>query len=172
MTSLAQSADGLEPTEDLLHPFAFLLTNHIAGMTSSARIDNSRRLEREMRSYLVVAHLLNKFLAVVVFVAAQGNAVLTRDFLHHCHRGLGLRAPLGQGHASVNRDAVAVFHQQVAPKAEFGLLARPLFCQPRFGVSGRLMGGVAAPLTVEVNRGIARVIGRLLVGAVLALEAL
>jgi len=34
------------------------------------------------------------------------------------------------------------------------------------------MGSVAAPLTVEVNGGIAGVIGRLLVSAVLALEAL
>ena len=55
MASLAQAADRLEPTEDLLDAFAFVLTNHIAGMTSGARIDNSGRLARDMRSYLVVA---------------------------------------------------------------------------------------------------------------------
>ena len=55
VAGLAQAADGLEPTEDLLDAFAFLLTNRIAGMTSGARIDNGGRLARDMRSYLVVA---------------------------------------------------------------------------------------------------------------------
>jgi hypothetical protein len=32
MARLAQAADSLEPTEDLLDAFAFLLTNRIAGM--------------------------------------------------------------------------------------------------------------------------------------------
>jgi hypothetical protein len=33
--------------------------------------------------------------------------VLAWDFFHHCHRGLNLRAPLGQVHACVNRYAIA-----------------------------------------------------------------
>src|SRR5579884_762713 len=171
MASLAQAADRLEPTEYLLDAFAFLLTNRIARMTSSARIDNSGRFERDMRGYPVVAHLLNKLLGVVRFVAAYGNTVLAKNFLHHCHCGLDLRASLGQGDARVNRQAVAVLHQYVARIAKLGFLARPFACQPCVGVGGRLVSVVAAPLTVEVNGGIARVIGRLLVRAVLALEA-
>src|SRR5207244_2647132 len=51
-------------------------------------------------------------------------------------------------------------------------LARTLTCQPRLGVGGRLMGGVAALLAMKVNRGIAGVIRRLLTTIpVLALEA-
>src|SRR5260370_12364524 len=85
VASLAQAADRLDPTEDLLDSFALLLTNRIAGMTGGARIDDRGRLAREMRSYLGVAHLLNNLLGFVPFVATQGDAVLSRNFFHHCH---------------------------------------------------------------------------------------
>ena len=68
MASLAQAANGLDPAEDILNPFAFLLANQIARMTSRALVDNAGLLAREMGRYLVVAQLLNKLLAVVSFV--------------------------------------------------------------------------------------------------------
>jgi hypothetical protein len=51
-------------------------------MTSSAGIDDAGLLARDMRSYLVVAQLLNKLLAVIPFVGAQGDPVLAWDLLH------------------------------------------------------------------------------------------
>src|SRR5271166_5059239 len=86
VASLAQAANGLDPAEDLLNPFAFLLANQIARMTSRALVDNAGLLARDMRRYLVVAQLLNKLLAVVPFVATQGYAVLTRNLFHHRQR--------------------------------------------------------------------------------------
>ena len=38
---LAQASDGLEPAEDFFDAFAFLLADHIAGMTSGALIDDA-----------------------------------------------------------------------------------------------------------------------------------
>ena len=69
MTGLAQPGDGLEPTEDLLDAFALLLADRISAMTSSALIDNTGLLARNMGSYLVVTQLLDKLLAVIAFVA-------------------------------------------------------------------------------------------------------
>ena len=55
VTSLAQAAHGLEPTEDLLDPFALLLAYQIAAMTSRALIDYAGRLARDMGRYLMLA---------------------------------------------------------------------------------------------------------------------
>ena len=36
MARLAQASDGLDPAEDFFYPFAFLLTDRVARMTSGA----------------------------------------------------------------------------------------------------------------------------------------
>ena len=77
IASLAQAPDGLEPAEDFFHPFALLLTNGVARMTSSALVDNTARLARKMRSYLMLAQGLNQFLAVVALIGAQGYPMPT-----------------------------------------------------------------------------------------------
>src|SRR5579885_2272358 len=172
MTCLAQACDGFEPAEDLLNALAFLLTDHIARMARGAVIDDTGLLARDMGSYPVIAQLLHQVLAVVALVGTQGDAVLARNLLHHRQRGLWFGAAFGQGQAAVDRDAVAVLHQHMARVAELGLLAGALACQSCVGVGGRLVRGIAAPLPVEVNGGIARVIGRLLVRPILTFEAL
>jgi hypothetical protein len=73
-------------------------------MTSSASIDDAGFLAGEMRRYPVVTQLLNKLVAVVSFIAAQGYAMLLRNFFHHCHRRLRLCATLRQSHAAIDRD--------------------------------------------------------------------
>ena len=55
MASLAQAADSLEPAEDFFYPFAFLLADRVARMTSGALIDNAGGLARNMWSYLMVS---------------------------------------------------------------------------------------------------------------------
>ena len=55
MASLAQAADSLEPAEDLLDAFAFLLANRIARMTCGALINDTGLLTRDMGRYLVIA---------------------------------------------------------------------------------------------------------------------
>jgi hypothetical protein len=49
MASLAQSADGLDPAEDLFHPFALTLTDGVPRMPSGALVDDTGLLPREMR---------------------------------------------------------------------------------------------------------------------------
>ena len=60
------------------------------------------RLAREMGSYLVIAQLLNKFLAVIPFVGTQGDPVLARDLFNHAHRGLWLTAACGSARPSAS----------------------------------------------------------------------
>ena len=80
--------------------------------------------------------------------------MLAWNLLHHRQLGLGFGTAVGLGHATVNRDAVAVLHQHVPGVAQLGFLARTLARQPRFGVGGRLMRGIAAPLAMEVTVGL------------------
>jgi hypothetical protein len=56
-----------------------------------------------MRSYLVFAQLLNKLLAVIPFVGAQGDPVLAWDLLHHRQRGLRFGTAVSLGHATIDR---------------------------------------------------------------------
>ena len=44
MARLAQTRNGLEPTEDLFDPFALLLTYRVAGMAGGTCVDNAGRL--------------------------------------------------------------------------------------------------------------------------------
>jgi hypothetical protein len=46
MPRFTQAGDGLEPAEDFFYPFAFLLANRVAGMTSGAVIDDAGGLAR------------------------------------------------------------------------------------------------------------------------------
>ena len=78
MPSLEQARDGLEPAEDFLHPFALVLTNRVARMTSGALVDNSARLARNVWSSPVIAQFLHKVPAVVALVGSQSGATPLR----------------------------------------------------------------------------------------------
>ena len=80
MPSLTQAADSLEPAEDFFYPFAFLLANRVARMTSGALIDNAGGLARNMWSYLVVAQLIylsadDPEKEIQIYVNSAGGAV-------------------------------------------------------------------------------------------------
>jgi hypothetical protein len=159
MACLAQPGNPFKPAEDLLDAFTLLLTYQIAGMTSSPLINDSSGFASNVRGDLMVAQLSNKFLAVVALVCAQRDAMPAWDRCHHRHGRLWFRTAGGLGHAAVDREAVAVLHQHVAGVAELGLLARTLAGQAGLGIGGRLVGEVAAPLTVKVDAGIAGIVG-------------
>src|SRR5713226_5335949 len=137
MASLTQAGDGFEPAEDFFDPFTFLLTDRVARMTSGAVIDDAGGLARKMGSYLVVAQLLHKLLAVIAFVGPECDPVLARNLFHHRARGLRLSPTVGRGHLAIDRDTVAILHQHVPRVTELGSLARTLTCQPRLRVGGR-----------------------------------
>ena len=61
------------------------------------------------------------------------------------HSALGstvLGIAVRPGQAGINNEAVAVTHERMAGKAEFGLAARPLAVEPGIGVGGAGVGGV------------------------------
>src|SRR5207237_6415605 len=104
MARLAQAGNRFEPAEDLLDAFPFALADQIAGMTSGALIDDSGALAGQVWSDLVMAQLLNKLLAVVALVGAQGHATPARDLFHHRHGRLRLGAAGGLGYAALDRE--------------------------------------------------------------------
>src|SRR5260370_36975953 len=97
--------------------FAFLLANHIAGMTRGAFVDDAGRLARDMRSYLVVAQLLNKFLAVIPYVGTQGDPVLSSDLFNHGHGGLRRGAAPRHPQHSLGRQTLCVLPPPYVPYA-------------------------------------------------------
>ena len=80
--------------------------------------------------------------------------------MEHLQPLLAFGPTAGLTHAQIDYDAVAILHQYAFGVTEPGLFAGTLRRQPRFGIGGRLVGRVLAPLAVEVHARIARVIGR------------
>ena len=83
-----------------------------------------------------------------------------RDLFHQCHGGLRFGAAGGLGHTALDRNPVAILHQHVAGVTELGLLARALAGQAGLGIGGGLVGGIGAPFAVEVDAGVAGIVGR------------
>jgi hypothetical protein len=78
----------------------------------------------------------------------------------HGQRGVTLGGARGLAQQGLDDQPMAVLYQQVAHEAELRFLATPLAQQPRLGIGGRGVRGVAAPLAVEVALGIAPAAGR------------
>ena len=174
VTRLAQPCDGLEPAEDLFDPFALGLTDGIAGVAGGAGIDSAVGLARDVRCDLMVTQFLNELLAVIALIRTQGHSAPARNLFHQAERGLRL-GPTGRlVDATSHRQPLAIVHQHVPGIAELGLLARSLARQPSFGVGGRLMGIVGAPLAVKVDAGVVGIVilRGLGLGIILGLEAL
>jgi hypothetical protein len=102
----------------------------------------------------------------------QSYSMPARDLFHQGHGGLRFGAAGGLGHATVDRNSVAILHQHVTGVAELGLLARALAGQAGLGIGGRLVSVVAASLAMEVHARVARIVRRSLWVSVFALEAL
>src|SRR5689334_20178073 len=158
MAGLAQPAHRLDPTEDLLYPFALALTEFVARIARGALVNDAGGLAGEMRGHLMFAHFLYQLFAVVALVTTQRDPMPAWNLLHQRHCRLRFSAAGGLGDAAVDRQAMAILHQHVARVAQLGFLARPLTRQACLGISGGLVGVVAAPLAVKVHAGIARVV--------------
>src|SRR6266404_5730388 len=158
MAGLAQPAYGLDPAEDLFHSLTLALTNHVARMASGALVNNTGWLAREVRGNRMLAHFLNKLLAVIALVGTQGDAMPARNLLYHRQRRLWFGAPGSLSYAAVDRQPMAILHQHMAGIAELRLLAFPLARQPRFRIGSRLVAIVAALLAVKVHARIARIL--------------
>ena len=147
MPELAQAADGLHPAEDLFHEFSFPLTYVIARMPRGPTVD---ALPRTFCATWGVTSWTRTSATIVVLVrpdrAARGGAGLQRP--------RRVRPP---SRAQTCDKPLSIVQQHVRDTPAW----LPCLC-PSDATSprDRLMGVIAPPLPVEVDRGIARVLGR------------
>src|SRR6516225_8404719 len=157
---LAQSADGLHPTEDFFDAFAGTLTEGIAGMPGGPRIERATGfLLGDMRRRLQVAQGLHEAAGVVALVATNGDtpAGLTRD---ETRRRVTLASARRRDDARVDDQPMPVLHQHFAEKGQLGFMAFRLLEQPAVGVGRGLMRLVRPSVPMEIDRRIAWIVRR------------
>ena len=108
MVRFAQTGDRFEPAEDFLDALTLALTDLIVRMTSGPLIDDRGGLAGKVWGDLVIAQLLNQFLAVVALIGAEGYSMPAGDLCNQRHGRLRFGAAGGLGHAALDCDAVAV----------------------------------------------------------------
>jgi hypothetical protein len=97
MPGLAQSADGLHPTEDLFHPFALDLTDGVTQMASGATVDGAVNFARDVWSDLIRAQFAHQLFGVTPFrwtVLGCGKKLLDDKF-SRSQWAIGSRWPNG-----------------------------------------------------------------------------
>src|SRR5262245_35711400 len=112
-----------------------------------------------MRENLSPAQKSHKVLRVITLIPAQ---TFHPDFfssltLEHSLGGFSLGAARGLTDFEVDQQPVSVLHQGMSPITQLGLFARPLTHQTTVGIGSRLMGLVAALLTMKIHPAIARI---------------
>src|SRR5271165_3087193 len=157
MPRLAQTTNGLDPTERFLDPLSFDQADAIAGVPCRPCIDRRPATSivlGDMRSAASLAAPGNELGRVIVLVSADGAARLGIIF-NHLKGGGALGGAIGLRQPGVDDQAVAVLGHQMAHMAELGLLAGSLAKQTRVRVGRRGMRVVPAFLAVKVAFGIA-----------------
>src|SRR6266550_654790 len=175
MAQLAQQANRLQPAEDLFDSFAFLLANLITVVAGGATVDSRSAISvvlSHVRRHLQVAQLLHKIMRVVVLVTAQRHSTSAADLCSEGQRRVALGGASRRRHASKDRQAITILHQQMAGVAQLRFFAFALATQHGFGISSRLMRFVRPLLAVKVHRRITGIIRRRLVWLILRLETL
>jgi len=126
MTGLAQTRDGLEPTEDLFDPFALLLTYRVTGMAGGTCVDNAGRLACDVGSDPMVAQFLDEGFAVIALVGTHGHPSPACDLFHQLKGRLGFGAPGRLVDTRSHRQALAIVHPHVPGVAELASLPAAL----------------------------------------------
>ena len=160
-SGLARQAHRLHPAEDLLHPFAALLTDAVPSMPRRAAIDrarSTRRVLRHMECRPQLSELSDEVPGVIVLVGAQRHAMLTGNGLHHGQRHFALSRARRLGHTRIHHQAMAFLREYMPQATEFGFLPLRLLVQTGVEIGGGGMRGFGAPLPVEVNAGIAGIV--------------
>src|SRR5713101_2860297 len=116
MAQLAQQAHRLQPAEDLFDPFALLLTDLVARMAGGAAIDGRAAIGvvlGHVRRHLQFAQVFHEIMGVIVLVTAHGYSTVTADLCREGQGRIALRRAGRRSHASRDRQAVAILHQQM-----------------------------------------------------------
>src|SRR5436190_3168292 len=175
MAQLAQQANRLQPTEDLFDPFALPLTDLVALVPRGATIDSRPAIGvvlGHVRRHLELAQVCHEIMRVIVLITAQGYSAVAAHLCGEVQSRVALGGAGGRGHASRNRQAITILHQQMAGVAQLCFFAFALTAQHRIRIRSRLMSSVRALLAVKVHRRITRIIRRRLVCLILRLETL
>src|SRR5271157_3619705 len=158
----AEVPDRLDPAEDLLDPLADALAHRVSGPTSGAMVEcratPPQLILRHVGSDVEIATACHEPGNIVTLVAGHCDPARPAQLLKHLKPLLAFGPTSGLTHSQIDHYAVAILHQHTLAVTELGLFAGALLGQPRFGVGGRLMSRVLAPLAVEVHARIARII--------------
>src|SRR5215467_3148035 len=156
-----KTSHGLHPTKDLFDPFSNPLTEGIAFMTRGSPIDGrspfALGVGRHMRENLSPAQKSHKVLRVITLIRAQ---TFHPDFfsslaLEQPLGGFSLGAARGLTDFEVDQQPVSVLHQGMSSITQLGLFARPLTHQTTVWIGSRLMGLIAAFLTMKIQPAVA-----------------
>src|SRR6516225_4219302 len=172
---LSQPADFFQPGEYFLNSFSLLLTDFVARMPRSSTVDRRSSASvvfRNVRSHVRLPDVLNKLLSVVSLVSTESHSARAADVCCKLLTRFSLCRTCRPRHAGINCESVPVLHEQVARVAQFCLLAFAFLAQHRLGVGCGLVRLIRTPLTMKVNRGIARIVRRRPAWIILILKAL
>src|SRR5713101_4102477 len=101
MTELPQSADRLQPAEDLFHAFALLLTDLVPRVARGPLVDGTASMLvilGHMRRNVQAAPVVDQRGGVIVLVAADRHTALTGNLRRHRERGVALGRPRRRVH--------------------------------------------------------------------------
>src|SRR5438093_349180 len=145
---LAHQSYRLHPPKDFFHPFAFLLTERVAGMARGSLVDGAaavRIVLGHMRRGAARPHLLHPVRGVVILVGAHRDAPRSGAGLHHLQRRLAFRrrppSPTARATGTAPGDPTQLRH---TPPADPAPTPRPRPPPPAGGGPGR---GAASPGT-------------------------
>jgi site-specific DNA recombinase len=163
---------------DYFHAFADALADGVADVMGGPSIDGaapSTGVLRHVRRDLAASQLGNAVSGVVTLVGSQRprvKAALAR-LLDQLRDRIPLGRAAGLAQLEVHQQPVSVLHQRVAHIRQMRFFATPLLGQSSLGICRALVRRIRAPLTTEVDRRIARIVGRRTAGwSVLGAEAL
>jgi hypothetical protein len=138
----------------------------VAGMTRRAAIEIRSAPRRDVFGDVGCAPFRaergDKVGGVVRFVRAERRRPPAARFVppHQPQGLLALGVPSGPRHAQVHTQPVPILHEDVEREGELRLLPRALASEQRIAVGDRGVGGVGAPLPVEVHGRVPRIVRR------------
>src|SRR5450759_4141286 len=151
---LAQPADGLTPAEELLDTLAHDLARPVGGRFehTASQADRVIGIAGHVSGGTLLDQRRDEPLGVITLICTHtlGSNMLAPLAREHGKRRLRLGDAHRSGKRHIAHEAMAVIYQRVSGKAELGFLAQTFAQELRLRVRGARMGGVRAPLTLEV----------------------
>src|SRR5947207_7313119 len=157
MSSLAQPAHGLHPTECFFDLLSLDRADVMTGMPGSPTIDRRAAVSivlRDVRSAAALATTGDEIGCVVILVAAH-RAAGSGIVVDHVEAGRALGGAVGFGQTGIDDERIAVLHHQMSHVAELCLLAGSLAKQAGIRIRSRRMRVILTFLAMEIALGIA-----------------